>query len=110
MEEKIITFEAEKVKLSSGFLKDFVVCTAYLMSDGVNRNDSEFTLESLQKSLPGFLDKPVLANILGLMIGKSLKTKMGKNISLTAMGRDQWALYQAKVAFQYKNIKDVILS
>lgn len=63
MEEKIITFEAEKVKLSSGFLKDFVVCTAYLMSDGVNRNDSEFTLESLQKSLPGFLDKPVLANI-----------------------------------------------
>lgn len=63
MEEKIITFEAEKVKLSSGFLKDFVVCTAYLMSDGINRNDSEFTLESLQKSLPGFLDKPVLANI-----------------------------------------------
>ena len=62
MEEKIV-FEAEKVKLSSSFLKDFVVCTAYLMSDGINRNKSEFTLESLQNALPTFLNKPVLANI-----------------------------------------------
>lgn len=59
----IMTFEAEKVKLSSGLFKDFVVCTAYLMSDGVNRNRSEFTLESLEKSIPTFENKPVLANI-----------------------------------------------
>ena len=63
MENNIITFEAEKVKLSSGLFKDFVVCTAYLMSDGVNRNKSEFTLASLEKSLPTFENKPVLANI-----------------------------------------------
>ena len=63
MENNIVTFEAEKIKLNSGLFKDFVVCTAYLMSDGVNRNYSEFTLESLQKSLPSFENKPVLANI-----------------------------------------------
>lgn len=63
MEKQILTFEAEKVKLNSGLFKDFVVCTAYLMSDGVNRNRSEFTLESLQGALPTFENKPVLANI-----------------------------------------------
>lgn len=63
MEKQILTFEAEKVKVSSGLFKDFVVCTAYLMSDGVNRNMSEFTKESLEKSLPTFENKPVLANI-----------------------------------------------
>ena len=63
LQQDIMTFEAEKVKLSSGLFKDFVVCTAYLMSDGVNRNKSEFTLESLEKSIPTFENKPVLANI-----------------------------------------------
>ena len=46
------------MKLNSGLFKDFVVCTAYLMSDGVNRNRSEFTLESLESSLPTFENKP----------------------------------------------------
>lgn len=63
VKDNILVFEAEKVKLSSGILKDFVVCTAYLMSDGVNRNDSEFTLEALKNSKETFLYKPVLANV-----------------------------------------------
>lgn len=72
-------FEAEKVKVSSGLFKDFVVCTAYLMSDGVNRNNSEFTLESLEKSLPSFENKPVLANIWFQNKGGNKKAYIGSH-------------------------------
>lgn len=39
---------------------DFLRLEMYCISDGVNRNDSEFTLDSMVKSLDTFKNKPVL--------------------------------------------------
>ena len=72
-----IKFEAEKVKVSVRPSSDFAVCTAYLMSDGVNRNRSEFTLESIKNSLDTFVNKPVLANIWTYNYGGEKKNYIG---------------------------------
>ena len=96
--EKKVVFEAEKVKVSSGIFKDFVVCTAYLMSDGVNRNNSEFTLESLQKSLPSFENKPVLANI--------WFQKDGRGNKKAYVGSHDWKIEKDEDGEEYISYRD----
>lgn len=61
--KKKVTFllDAEAVKLSKVLSKDFLEIEIYAISEGENRNDYDFLLEAMKKSLPSFGGKPVLA-------------------------------------------------
>lgn len=59
---KILSFNVKNFKLEEE--KDntqFLSVTFYAMSDGINRNNSAFTEESLRKAIPSLVNKPILA-------------------------------------------------
>lgn len=61
MDTKKFIFSIRKFDIQQTDNPDFFKLGIYAISDGVNRNDSEFTLESMKEALSSFKDKPVLA-------------------------------------------------
>jgi len=53
-------FAANKVEVEN-IGQDFLKLTIYAIADGMNRNSSIFTLESMQNAIPSVFNKPILA-------------------------------------------------
>jgi len=60
--EKILTFNVKKFKFTPTDNKQFISADFWAIRDSLNRNESSFTVESLEDAKQTVVNKPILAN------------------------------------------------
>lgn len=58
--QKTFSIPVKKINIEEINNSDFLKLEMYAIAEGVNRNDSDFTLESMEEALPTFRNKPIL--------------------------------------------------
>jgi hypothetical protein len=58
--QKTFSIPVKKINIEEINNSDFLKLEMYAITEGQNRNDSDFTLESMQEALPTFRNKPIL--------------------------------------------------
>ena len=64
MNKKQFILDSKSLKIKEILNKDFLEIEILAISEGENRNDSAFTLESMKKSIPTFYNKFILFSII----------------------------------------------